>query len=69
MLVKNGTETEFRLGDFGVGLQLDKPDSHFEESHGDCIVRAPEMFERYPDMTNVVDVWSLGVLMYWLFTK
>ena len=27
------------------------------------------MLEIERDMTNVVDVWSLGVLMYWLFTK
>jgi hypothetical protein len=30
MLVSNGTEPEFRLGDFGVGLKLENPDSHFK---------------------------------------
>jgi serine/threonine protein kinase len=69
MLVSNGTEPEFKLGDFGVGLKLKKPNSHFDSDHGDLRIRAPEMFDEEPDMTNVVDVWSLGVLMYWLFTK
>jgi serine/threonine protein kinase len=70
MLVSNGTEPEFRLGDFGVGLKLEKPDSHFEEMNGDPMIIAPEMFgDDELDLTNIVDVWSLGVLMYWLFTK
>ena len=69
MLVSNGTEPEFKLGDFGVGLKIENPNSHFKSRHGDCRIRAPEMFDDEPDMTNVVDVWSLGVLMYFLYTK
>ena len=71
MIVSNGTEIEFKLGDLGVGLKLENPDSHFKSSHGDPMIIAPEMYEKADkrDMTNIVDVWSLGVLMYWLFTK
>ena len=34
------------------------------------MIIAPEMYgDDELDLTNIVDVWSLGVLMYWLFTK
>ncbi len=51
-------------------MKLEKPDSHFEDTNGDPMIIAPEMYgDDELDLTNVVDVWSLGVLMYWLFTK
>lgn len=55
---------EIKLGDFGLGIKIDKNDHSERKSVcGTPNYIAPEILEGRPDHSYEVDIWSFGVLL------
>lgn len=60
-----GMDGNFRLGDYGVGKALDDEDGVTSTVVGTPLYIAPEILEGQHLHSYPVDIWSLGVLLYY----
>ncbi len=56
-----------KLGDFGISKQVEGDDA-LETVIGTPAYRAPEI-SNYEPYTSACDMWSLGVVIYWVLTQ
>jgi serine/threonine protein kinase len=68
MIASKDKNAELKLSDYGLGVKLTK-EKKVDGWGGTLPYMAPEHFEYPLDLTNKIDVWSLGVLMYELISK
>ena len=66
-IFKDNNNNNIKIGDFGVSTNLN-PNKYLTEKIGKIEYRAPEMKKKEVKYNNKVDIYSLGCIIYELFT-
>ena len=66
-IFKDNNNNNIKIGDFGVSTNLN-PNKYLTEKIGKIEYRAPEMKKKEVKYNNKVDLYSLGCIIYELFT-
>ena len=70
MIKRFQNKANIKLIDFGNFISLDELNQLIIESSFQTIwYRAPEMVLRHEEYTNAIDIWSIGCLLYELYTS
>ena len=67
-LDQNKTQYKVLLSDYGISNQINSITQKLDTYIGTRLLMAPEILESLP-YTNKCDLWSLGIIIYQLYTK
>ena len=67
-LDQNKTQYKVLLSDYGISNQINSITQKLNTYIGTRLLMAPEILESLP-YTNKCDLWSLGIIIYQLYTK